>query len=377
MQLSERTSRLSPSPIREILRVIDQPGMISFAGGLPSAASFPSIDELSVRPELLQYGATEGESALREQVAHDLAGRGLDVSAEQVLILSGSQQGIDLVAKLLIDSGTPVAVESPTYLAALQVFSLFDADFVSYQPSNIEALRQTRTPNLVYTIPTFQNPTGHCYNLAQRQTLAKVTDELGCVLFEDDPYRDLVYDHCERTPVCSFIERSSWVYQSSFSKTYAPGLRLGYLVCSEDLFPMLSWLKQAADLHSNRLSQSLVLSMLNRRDNRLAEVVDSYRAKRDAFCQALEQTLSPYCTWSVPDGGLFFWLTLKDAYVQDTGLLLQESLKHNVAFMPGGPFFPQSEGMPACLRLNFSHASETETKQGLSILSELISIAND
>ena len=372
MQLSDRISRLSPSPIREILSVIDQPGMISFAGGLPSAASFPSINELTVKPELLQYGPTEGEAALRDQVASDLASRGLSVKSEQVLILSGSQQGIDLVAKLLIDEGTQVAVESPTYLAALQVFSLFGANYMPYQPSNTEALLATARPNLIYTIPTFQNPTGYCYTLAERQALAKVADQHGSVLFEDDPYRDLVYGPCERTPVCSFVERSSWVYQSSFSKTFAPGLRLGYLVCSEDLFASLSWLKQAADLHSNRLSQSLVLAMLNNPDGRLAEVVDSYRSKRDAFSQALEKELSSYCYWSVPDGGLFFWLTLKDEYVQDTRLLLQESLKSNVAFMPGAPFFPQNAGSRACIRLNFSHAGDADMVRGLNELGRLI-----
>lgn len=372
MQLADRISRLSPSPIRQILSIIDQPGMISFAGGLPSADSFPQIDNLHVEPALLQYGPSEGEKALREQIASDLGKRGLHVSPEQVLVLSGSQQGIDLVAKLTIEKGTLVAVESPTYLAALQVFSLFGAGYLPFQPREAQALLHNTPPSLIYTIPTFQNPTGYCYTTAERKSLASVADKQGSILFEDDPYRDLVYNECERTPVCAFIERSSWVYQSSFSKTFAPGLRLGYLVCSEDLYPSLSWLKQAADLHSNRLSQSLVLSMLNYRDERLAAVVAGYREKRDAFSNSLNQTLAPYCNWSAPDGGLFFWLTLKDQYSLDTQLLLQKSLQQNVAFMPGTPFFPSPIAVPSCLRLNFSHASVAEMETGLSVLAELI-----
>jgi DNA-binding transcriptional MocR family regulator len=375
MSLASRIDRLSPSPVREILSVIDKPGMISFAGGLPAAESFPVIEALDVEPALLQYGASEGEQALRSQVAMDLAERGLDVRPEQVLILSGSQQGIDLVAKLAVETETPVAVESPTYLAALQVFSLFGASYIPYQANSIKHLSHGQSPALIYTIPTFQNPTGYCYTLSERQSLAAVADQQGSILFEDDPYRDLVYSECDRTPVCAFIKHTSWVYQSSFSKTFAPGLRLGYLVCSDDLFPALSWLKQAADLHSNRLSQSLVLSMLKRRDSRLANVVDRYRNRRDAFADCLEQTLGGYCSWSIPDGGLFFWLKAKRAI--NTQALLQESLKRNVAFMPGEAFFPQtpSPSAPAYLRLNFSHASEPAMHKGLSTLAALIDAA--
>ena len=254
--------------------------MISFAGGLPSSESFPELNLQGIPREILQYGASEGESELRTCFAEELNLRGLSVSARQVLILSGSQQGLDLVAKLLIDRGTRVAVEAPTYLAALQVFSLFGADYVGYDANNLKALNPALPPALLYTIPTFQNPTGHCYSRAQREALAQRADELDCVIFEDDPYRDLVYGDCDRTPVCAFVNKASWIYQSSFSKTFAPGLRLGYLVCSEDLYEQLVWLKQAADLHSNRLSQMLVLDMLRQPDERLKILVDNYRIKR-------------------------------------------------------------------------------------------------
>ncbi|MEM7255961.1 MAG: PLP-dependent aminotransferase family protein [Pseudomonadota bacterium] len=370
MRFSQRIERLSPSPIREILKVIDQPGMISFAGGLPSAESFPALDCQHLPRDILQYGPSEGEAGLRARIADDLTQRGLTVDADQILVLSGSQQGIDLVAKLLIDNGTRVAVEMPTYLAALQVFSLFGANYAGYHATDHSGL-ESAAPQLLYTIPTFQNPTGYCYTDSERRALAQRADQLGCVLFEDDPYRDLVYSSCDRTPVCASIKHTSWVYQSSFSKTFAPGLRLGYLACSKDLYAQLAWLKQAADLHSNRLSQTLVLHMLSQPDDRLHQLVQGYREKRDRFQQLLDQTMGQYATWSEPAGGLFFWLTLKPGLQVDVDTLLQRSLQRNVAFMPGTPFFVEPQST-TCLRLNFSHASPAQMEQGLTVLAELV-----
>ncbi len=373
VRLARRIDRLQPSPIREILKVIDQPEMISFAGGLPSSDSFPQLSVEGFDHQQLQYGATEGDLALRKYIAEDLGRRSLHVSADQVLILSGSQQGIDLVAKLMVEQGTRVAVESPSYLAALQVFSLFGAEYLSYTPDTITDL-QRRSPALTYAIPTFQNPTGHCYSAAQRSQLAQVCDANGSVLFEDDPYRELCFGDCNRQPVCSLLERTSWIYQSSFSKVLAPGLRLGYLVCSPDLYPTLSWLKQAADLHSNRLSQHIVLQQLLEPGavQRLQRVNQRYKIKRDAFALSLQQYFSDIACWQVPDGGLFFWLTLSTDKKIDTRQLLQQALQHNVAFMPGEPFFPAGSQSASCFRLNFSHATPEQADRGLCVLSQLI-----
>lgn len=378
MQLADRISRLQPSPIREILNVIDKPGMISFAGGLPSSDSFPDIAVSDLDHKQLQYGATEGDADLRAFVAKDLAARGLNVSADQVLILSGSQQGIDLVAKLIINSGTPVAVESPTYLAALQVFSLFGAQYQPFTPDTINTLQHSKVvPALTYTVPTFQNPTGHCYTAEQRKALANACDMNGSVLFEDDPYRELAYDDCERRPVCSFMKGPNWIYQSSFSKTLAPGLRLGYLVCSEKYYPALSWLKQAADLHSNRLSQSIVLAQLSNRDaaRRLKAVVAAYQLKRDIFAACLDKHCHNLASWQVPSGGLFFWLKLQTDQPVDTGKLLSKAIESNVAFMPGEPFFPTGADSSGFIRLNFSHATEADIDSGLQVLARLVSSA--
>jgi 2-aminoadipate transaminase len=372
-RFSSRLTGLEPSPIREILAVIDRPGMISFAGGLPAVESFPRMDLGAMPPETLQYGASEGENALRRRVAEDLGVIGLKCASEQILILSGSQQGIDLVAKLFIDPATPVAVEAPTYLAALQVFRFFGAAFTTLSPRrHMAGLDASNRPAFAYAIPTFQNPTGHCYDAAERATLAAACDALNVPLFEDDPYRDLSYDACDRTPVCALIKRAPWIYQGSFSKSLAPGLRLGYLAASPELIPYLTRLKQAADLHSNRVSQWFVLECLQDagRTQRINDVVALYRRKRDAFADALEKHFGGLARWQMPPGGLFFWLELSRRL--DTRKLLPRAIERGVAFMPGETFFPGRMDACGALRLNFSHATESQADAGLRILAELV-----
>lgn len=372
-RFSKRSNDLHASPIREILSVINRPGMISFAGGLPAPDSFPQFNLDAMPQDVLQYGASEGDWELRQRVAQDLRGHGLQCNAEQVLILSGSQQGIDLVAKLFIDPGTAVAVESPTYLAALQVFRFFGARFMAYDVDTLDAQTwQREKPAFAYAIPTFQNPSGRCLAAAQRAALADACDATLTPLFEDDPYRDLVYDACERTPVCARLQRAPWIYQGSFSKSLAPGLRLGYLVASPELLPFLTRLKQAADLHSNRVSQWLVLQQLNDAAcaQRLCELADIYRQRRDAFEAALRRHFGDLACWQTPPGGLFFWLTLNRCI--DTRLLLPAAIDADVAFMPGEPFMPMQVESCGQLRLNFSHASEAQADIGLAKLAALI-----
>lgn len=370
---SSRTRDLHASPIREILSVVDCPGMISFAGGLPAVDSFPRFDLAAMPQQMLQYGPSEGDWDLRQRIAAELHGRGLRCDAKQILILSGSQQGIDLVAKLFIDPGTAVAVESPTYLAALQVFRFFGARFVAYDPEALAPQEFRREkPAFAYAIPTFQNPSGRCLDADQRDALADACDTAVLPLFEDDPYRDLAYDPCERTPVCARLQRAPWIYQGSFSKSLAPGLRLGYLAASVELLPLLTRLKQAADLHSNRVSQWLVLQQLNdpAYSMRLQELAEQYRQRRDGFEAALRRHFADLANWKTPPGGLFFWLTL--ARRIDTRLLLPMAIKAGVAFMPGEPFLPLPVSGCGHLRLNFSHAGEAEAESGLKILADLV-----
>ncbi|MGR8948010.1 MAG: aminotransferase-like domain-containing protein [Gammaproteobacteria bacterium] len=370
-QFAQRISRLGSSPIREILHVLERPGMISFAGGLPAVECFPTLDLERIPPSALQYGPSEGDTPLRERIAADMNERELAVEPDQVFILNGSQQGIDLVAKLFIEPDVCVAVEAPTYLAALQVFRLFGAKFFSFSPQDLASLRGHKNPpRMLYVNPTFQNPTGYCYTAKQRLALARLCEDEGIVVFEDDPYRDLAYETCARRPVVSHLERGNWVYQSSFSKTFAPGLRLGYLVCAKPLIKYFARLKQAADLHSNRLSQHLVYEHFYGRDPgaRLNRITDEYRRKRELFDAYLHKHLGDCATWSLPKGGLFFWLHLHASEPMDTRLLLDMALEKSVAFMPGEAFFADSTVARNQIRLNFSLADSQQMDQGLKVL---------
>lgn len=375
--VSKRIADLKGSAVRAMLSAAQQPDVISFAGGLPAPDSFADLDFPPPPVDMLQYGPTEGEPALRAAIAAELALIGLDCGADQILVLSGSQQGIDLAAKLYVDHGTPVAVESPAYLAALQVFRFFGAELSVLDRADpaaawTAAAPPTLAPTLAYVTPTFQNPSGHCWTAAERDALAGACDDAGVTLFEDDPYRDLAYDPCERTPVCARLKSASWIYQGSFSKTVAPGLRLGFLAASADLFPHLVNLKQAADLHTNRLSQWYALSYLNdpNRAQRLGGLVARYRRRRDLFAAAMDRHLGDLADWEVPAGGLFFWATLKSG--ADTAELLTRARQRGVLFTPGEHFLALPQGPSATLRLNFSHADEEAAERGLAILAELL-----
>ena len=369
-KLANRITRLKASPIREILALASKPGVISFAGGLPASESFPSAESLSFMQGDLQYGASEGEAYLRQYVSDELRERGLNIEESSVLILSGSQQGIDLVGKLVVDEGTTVAVEAPTYLAALQVFTLFGANYINYEIDSLQDALIKNKPELLYSIPTFQNPSSRVYTQDQRKDLARVCEENTIILFEDDPYRDLMYEPCDRQPVCSYMKTGSWIYQSTFSKTVAPGLRIAYLVCSVDLYPYLLRLKQAADLHSSRVSQRIVYGIVNdsQAQERITQLQTMYLDKRDDFNRVLKKHFDDLATWDVPAGGLFYWLTLKSSTLIDTQKILQLAINVGVTFMPGEPFFSDGRQASNCFRLNFSSVAYQDMDGGLEKL---------
>lgn len=378
--LASRINRLTSSLVRDILALATQPSMISFAGGLPAEEGLfkpyeAGIDLASLPDSVWQYGTSEGEPDLRDWVAKRACAMGLKCSAEQVLILNGSQQGIDLVAKLLLEEGDQVLVESPAYLAALQVFRLFGAkmhglaqDDEGVLPENLQTAPHARC---VYFTPTFQNPTGRCTPASRRAELASICEAREMVVFEDDPYRDLSFDAPAPPPLVSHLDKSPWIYQGSFSKTLAPGLRLGYLIAHPDLYPALVKLKQAADLHTNRLSQHIVLTALQRGvvEQHVAKNLPIYRERRDVMQAALQQHLADWADWNVPQGGLFFWLRMRKP--MDGMALLNAAIARGLVFMPGDAFFVGKAEYPA-LRLNFSHSSVADIRRGVAILADLL-----
>ncbi|RVD75536.1 PLP-dependent aminotransferase family protein [Pseudomonas koreensis] len=379
MAFSERVSRLKSSLIREILAAAQRPEVMSFAGGLPAEAMLPKVEWADMPLSLGQYGMSEGEPTLREALAAQARALGLACEASQVLVVSGSQQTLDLAAKLYIDKGTEILLEAPTYLAALQIFQLFGADCLTVpQEADGPNLAQLRTrleqhrPAFIYLIPTFQNPSAVRYSEAKRAAVAALLDEFGVTLIEDEPYRELTFDGGSAKPIAGRLKKASWIYTGTVSKTLLPGLRVGYLIASPDLFPHLLKLKQSADLHTNRIGQWQALQWIGseKYQQHLSELRGFYRQRRDAFQSALETHFSDLADWNMPQGGLFFWLTLKQPL--DTRTLLNEALANDVAFMPGEPFFPEPDKNLGHLRLNFSHIEPARLDEGLKRLAAVV-----
>ena len=379
MVFSERVDRLKSSLIREILAAAQRPEVMSFAGGLPAESMLPKVEWAQMPATMGQYGMSEGEPALREAIAAEARSLGIDCSASQVLIVSGSQQTLDLASKLFIDRGTEVLLEAPTYLAALQAFQLFGADCLAVPQEadgpHLAALRQRleqHKPAFAYLIPTFQNPSAVRYSEEKRDAVAALLDEFNVTLIEDEPYRELVFDEGSAKPIVSRMHRASWIYTGTVSKTLLPGLRVGYLIATPDLFPYLLRLKQSADLHTNRIGQWQALQWLGSEQyqSHLVELRRFYRLRRDAMQAALEAHFGDLADWQLPQGGLFFWLQLKRPV--DTRTLLDSALAQDVVFMPGEPFFVDPEQNPGYLRLNFSHVAPERLAEGVRRLASVI-----
>jgi 2-aminoadipate transaminase len=379
MAFSERVDRLKSSLIREILAAAQRPEVMSFAGGLPAESMLPKVEWAKMPASMGQYGMSEGEPALREAIAAEARAIGVACSANQVLIVSGSQQTLDLASKLFIDRGTEVLLEAPTYLAALQAFQLFGADCLAVPQEadgpSLVALRrrlEQHKPAFAYLIPTFQNPSAVRYSEEKRDAVAALLDEFNVTLIEDEPYRDLVFDEGNAKPIVSRMRKASWIYTGTVSKTLLPGLRVGYLIATPDLYPYLLRLKQSADLHTNRIGQWQALQWLGSEQyhSHLSELRRFYRLRRDAMQAALEDHFGDLADWQLPQGGLFFWLQLKRPV--DTRTLLAPALAQDVAFMPGEPFFINPEQNLGYLRLNFSHVAPERLAEGLRRLAEVI-----
>jgi 2-aminoadipate transaminase len=380
--MARRADRLNPSTIREILKLTELPGIVSLAGGLPSADTFPvqAMREATERVlrdqprEALQYAASEGFGPLRDWVAAELATMGLKVEAAQVLITTGSQQGLDLVGKVLIDPGSVVAVESPTYLGALQAFAPYEPEFCAVEGDDEgpdpAALASARGARFMYLLPNFQNPSGRCLSASRRDALARAAQAIGLPIVEDNPYGDLWFDAPPPPPLSATLGESA-VYLGSFSKVLAPGLRLGYIAAPKALFPKLLQAKQAADLHTPGFNQRVVHEVI--KDGFLREHVPTIRARyktqRDAMRAALEQHLPAGCRFNAPVGGMFFWVELPKTI--DATVLLPQAVAAGVAYVPGAPFFVGA-GHAHTLRLSFVTVSAEKIEAGVRALAGVI-----
>ncbi len=381
--LSGRAALMNPSVLRELLKLTEQPGIISFAGGLPSPRTFP-VDEFAqacarvLRDDAqaaLQYAASEGYGPLREMVAASLP---WNVDPAQVLITTGSQQGLDLAAKVLIDTGSRILVETPTYLGALQAFAPMEPQVQSVASDDegvdITALRQAQaagTPaRFMYVLPNFQNPSGRMMSEARRAALSSTATELALPLLEDNPYGELWFDQPPPAPLTA-RNPDGCVYLGSFSKVLAPSLRLGYLVAPKAVFPKLLQAKQAADLHSPGFNQRVVAEVMKDGflDRHVPRIRALYKAQRDAMLAALSRHMPAGVEWNRPVGGMFLWARLPAGL--DAAALLPKAVARGVAYVPGAAFYA---GTPDArtLRLSFVTASEEEIERGVAALAAVI-----
>ncbi len=384
-RFAARTAALKPSAIREILKVTAAPDVISFAGGLPAPELFP-VDAVSRSaqavlaadgPASLQYGVTEGHLPLREWVCSHLAETvGLTAAPDEIVITAGSQQALDLIAKVLLDPGDLVITENPAYLGALQAFQAYEAraiglasDENGLQPAALRAFLETSPvrPKLLYLIPNFQNPTGVTLSAARRAEVVLIAAEFGIPVLEDDPYGALRFSGNALPALGTFPGARDCLYLGTSSKILAPGLRVAWLyVPDRSLRDKITTAKQAADLHTSSFTQRLVHHYVSQ-PGVLAAHVETLRSvyarRRDVMLAALARHLPDTCSWTRPEGGLFLWVTLPAGI--DTTELLHMAAREKIAFVPGAPFWV-GEPVRNTLRLNFSNATEARIEEGIA-----------
>ena len=394
--LAARAAKMNPSVIREILKVTEKPGIISFAGGLPSSKTFPVAEFEAACAKVLkddpagalQYAASEGYGPLRELVAAQLkaqsaaAGVTWNVDPAQVLITTGSQQGLDLVAKILIDAGSKVLVESPTYLGAVMAFMPMEPKVVSVASDadglDIADLRaQSNGARFLYVLPNFQNPTGRSMTEAGRAALSAEAARSGLPIMEDNPYGDLWFDQAPPAPLTARNPEGG-IYLGSFSKVLAPGLRMGFIVAPKAVYPKLLQAKQAADLHSPGFNQRLIFEVMQNGflDRHVPTIRALYKTQRDAMLQALAQHFpnaasqpEQSLTWNTPAGGMFLWARLPAG--MNAVDLLPHAVDKGVAFVPGAPFYA-GPADDRSMRLSFVTPSVEEIHRGVAALAEAI-----
>ena len=392
-----RIGGMKASEIRELLKLLERPGVISFAGGIPDPALFPQAEIAAAyqticadRPKFdaaVQYSVSEGDTRLREWVVSYMGARGVPCCLDNVLITNGSQQGLEFLGRMFLSEGDTALVEAPTYLGALQAFSAMEPvyDHLHFEPSNRTAAGYADAAQeaggrvkLSYVVPDFANPTGRTLSEQQRRALLALCAELNVPIIEDSPYVALRYDG-ENVPTiqaldvasCGSIEASRVISAGSFSKVFTPGLRVGWLCGPAEVIGKLTLIKQASDLSSSAINQAVMAELAwGRFDAQVAQGIDHYRRKRDAMLAALATEMPAGVTWSKPDGGLFVWVTLPDD-MDATALLTRAVEEQNMAYVPGHAFFADGTGRNT-LRLSFSLPSEAEIAAGIGRLAALL-----
>lgn len=395
---ADRMSRMKASEIRELLKLLDQPDIISFAGGIPDPALFPTqafqaafADALSAgkQEQALQYSVSEGYAPLRRWIAGQMAKIGVPCDIDNILVTSGSQQALDYLGKLMLSKNDTALVGWPTYLGALGAFNAYEPQYdrlVAHGNRSAADYAEAAEAKggrvkFAYASVDFANPTGETLNLAARENILAMADELDCAVIEDAAYQSLRFDGEAIPPMLALeiarkgsIEDCRTIYCGSFSKTLSPGLRVGWICASKDVVGRLVLMKQAADLHSSTINQMAICHVAEAMfDDHVATIRDVYRARRDAMLDALATHMPKDVTWTKPEGGMFVWVTLPDR-MNGADLLAQSLKSERVAFVPGSAFYADGSGTNT-LRLSFSRADEPTIAEGIKRLGALISKA--
>ena len=397
---AQRTQRMGSSAIRELLKLTQQPDIISFGGGLPAPELFP-VEEFKVAADkvltqhgtkALQYSTTEGYRPLREFIVQKICRYGIKAAPENVLITSGSQQALDLIGKILINPGDRILTERPTYLGAIQAWNAYQSEFISV-PVDEDGLQTDLLeealcsgPKFMYILPNFQNPGGVTLSDERRRELLKMADRYGTPIIEDDPYGELRYEGEHLTPLVvrdakklntdpdsdGSLFHGSVLYLSTFSKTLAPGLRMGWIVAPENVIQRCVMAKQGMDLHSSTFIQmvSHEVALGGFLEKHVWKIREVYRHRRDVMLQSMERHFPSGVRWTRPQGGLFLWAILPEHI--DAAAVLKRAVENKVAFVPGTAFYPDGGGHNT-MRLNFSNAKPDQIEIGIKRLGEVLS----
>ena len=383
--LAERTQGMGASAIREILKVVAQPGMVSLAGGIPAPESFPLeiMGELTQRviddygPAAFQYDRTEGFIPLCEALVGHLAGKGVQATADEINIASGSQGVLDAIGKLLISKGDPVAVEAPTYLGAIQAFNPYQPQYVCMEtddqgliPGSLERILRSTPLKLIYLVPTFQNPTGRTLPLERRREIARLIRKHNVLLVEDDPYSDLRY-RGEPVPPIKALAPDHVLYISTLSKTFAPGLRIGFAVAPPLIRRWMVLVKQGVDLHTSTFNQALAAEYISGGylARHLPTILRLYRPRQEAMLQAMDRYFPAGFNWSQPEGGMFVWAEGPEGF--DAAAFYECCIACNVAFVPGKYFYTEPGAGLATMRFNFTMIDEPAIDAAVHTVAEV------
>ncbi|WP_138205846.1 PLP-dependent aminotransferase family protein [Haloimpatiens lingqiaonensis] len=388
IKFSDRANGLKASEIRELLKLTQRPEVISFAGGLPAPELFPieQLKEVTTKvldeqgAQSLQYSTTEGYLPLREIIVNErMAKNGVKTTVDNILVVSGSQQALEFSAKLFVNKGDVIICESPSYLGALNAFKAYEPEFVEIPMDDDgmevdkleEALKNNNNVKMIYTIPDFQNPSGKTMSIERRKRIAELAAEYKVPVIEDSPYGELIFEGKPYPCIKSFDKAGYVVTLGTFSKTFCPGLRLGWICAEEEILKKYVMIKQGADLQSNTFTQMIAARFMQEHnlDEHINKIIEVYRKRRDLMLESMEKYFPKEVTFTYPKGGLFTWVNLKEGI--DAAEVNKEALKQNVAFVPGGSFYPNG-GNKNHFRLNYSNMSEEKIVEGIKRLGEVL-----